>query len=116
MKLLISVFLLVISVQAHIIKPYESIQASGNVIDIVIVNDMLTLSTDKGTIESYKISTKERLMMVQFPMIKDFMGDDIYPKVFSTDYLKISKGTWLLYKELVVHVNFFLLIMDKKLN
>ncbi len=91
MKLLISVFLLVISVQAHIIKPYESIQASGNVIDIVIVNDMLALSTDKGTIESYKISTKERLMMVQFPMIKDFMGDDIYPKVFSTDYLKISK-------------------------
>ncbi len=92
MKWLISIFLLIISVQADtIIKPYDSIEASGNVIDIVVTDDMLTVSTDKGTIESYSMSSKEQLMIVQFPMIKDFMGDDIYPKIFSTDYLKISK-------------------------
>jgi len=91
MKWLISIFLLIISVQADTIKPYDSIEASGNVIDIVVSDEMLTVSTDKGTIESYSMASKEQLMIEQFPMIKDFMGDDIYPKVFSTDYLKISK-------------------------
>jgi WD40 repeat protein len=92
MKWLISIFLLIISVQADTtIKPYDSIEASGNVIDIVVSDDMLTVSTDMGTIESYSMASKKQLMIEKFPMIKDFMGDDIYPKVFSTDYLKISK-------------------------
>ena len=91
MKWLICIFLLVFSVQAHTIKPYDFIEASGDVIDIVVVDDMIIVSTDKGTIESYKMSTKEQIMKVKFPMIKDFMGDDIYPKVFATDYLEISK-------------------------
>ena len=91
MKWLISIFLLIISIQADTIKPYDSIEASGNVIDIVVAGDMLTVSTDRGTIESYSMTSKKQLMIEQFPMIKDFMGDDIYPKVFSTDYLKISK-------------------------
>ncbi|MBL0686705.1 MAG: WD40 repeat domain-containing protein [Sulfurospirillum sp.] len=91
MKLLISVFLLIVTIQANTIKPYYSIEASGNVIDIVIVDDMLAVSTDRGTIEAYSITSKEQIMLNQFPMIKDFMGDDIYPKVFSTDYLKLTK-------------------------
>jgi WD40 repeat protein len=92
MKWLISILLFVLSVQAQTtIKPYDFIKASGNVIDIVVYDEMLLVSTDKGTIESYNIKTKKQLMQVKFPMIKDFMGDDIYPKVFSTDYLKISK-------------------------
>lgn len=91
MKWLISIFLLIISVQADTIKPYDYIEASGNVIDIVVSDGMLIVSTDRGTIESYSMASKEQLMIEQFPMIKDFMGDDIYPKVFSTDYLKISK-------------------------
>ena len=91
MKWLILIFLLIIGVQANIIKPYDFIEASGNVIDIVVSDGMLTVSTDRGTIESYNMASKEQLMIEQFHMIKDFMGDDIYPKVFSTDYLKISK-------------------------
>lgn len=91
MKWLISIFLLIFSVQAQVIKPHETIEAGGNVIDIVISDDMLSLSTDKGTVESYSMNTKEQLMKIKFPMIKDFMGDEIHPKVFSTDYLKISK-------------------------
>ena len=91
MKWLISIFLLVVSVQSEVIKPFGTIEASGNVIDIVISNDMLTASTAKGTVESYDMNSYEKLMQIEFPMIKDFMGDDIYPKVFSTDYLKISK-------------------------
>ncbi len=92
MKWLISIFLFISTIQADtVIKPYDFIEASGNVIDIVVADDMIGVSTDRGTIESYAISTKEQLMKVQFPMIKDFMGDDIYPKIFSTDYLKISK-------------------------
>jgi len=93
MKWLISIFLLIVSIQADTtIKPYDFIKAGGNVIDIVLPDDdMLVVSTDKGTIESYKLSTKLQTNKIEFPMIKDFMGDDIYPKVFSTDYLKNSK-------------------------
>jgi len=93
MKWLISIFLLIVSVQADTtIKPYDFIEAGGNVIDIVLPDDdMLVVSTDKGTIESYILSTKLQTSKIEFPMIKDFMGDDIYPKVFSTDYLKNSK-------------------------
>jgi len=92
MKWLITILLFISSVQANkIIKPYGFIKASGDVIDMVIKDDMLLVSTDKGTIESYSLSTKKELMKIEFPMIKDFMGDSIYPKVFSTDYLKKSK-------------------------
>ena len=93
MKWLISIFLLIVSIQADTtIKPYDFIEAGGNVIDIVLPDDdMLVVSTDKGTIESYILSTKSQTSKIKFPMIKDFMGDDIYPKVFSTDYLKNSK-------------------------
>jgi len=93
MKWLISIFLLIVSIQADTtIEPYDSIKANGNVIDIVISgSDMLVVSTDGGTVEAYELSTKNQIAKIEFPMIKDFMGDDIYPKVFSTDYLKNSK-------------------------
>jgi WD40 repeat protein len=92
MKWLIPIFLFIVSIQADTtIKPLDSIKASGNVIDIVVPStDMLVASTDKGTVESYDIKTKSQINKIDFPMIKDFMGDDIYPKVFSTDYLKNS--------------------------
>jgi len=91
MKWIISIFLLLMSIQADTIKPYDSIEAGGNVIDIVVIDDMLTVSTDIGTVESYSISKKEQLTKIEFPMITDFMGDAIFPKIFSTDYLKVSK-------------------------
>jgi len=88
MRYLVVILAFIIGLQAQIIKPYTSIEASGNVIDIVISGNMLLVSTDSGTIESYRIDTKDRMMRVEFPMITDFMGDAIYPKIFSTDYLK----------------------------
>lgn len=90
MKWLIAIFILVLNIQAEELKPYDSIVAGGNVIDMVVRDNMLVVSTDKGSIESYKLSTKEKLSMTTFPKIKDFMGDDIYPKVFSVDYEKMT--------------------------
>jgi len=90
MKWLVAVFILILNIQAEQLKPYDSIEAGGNVIDMVVNGDMLVVGTDKGSVESYKISTKEKLLTITFPMIKDFMGDDIYPKVFSVDFRKIS--------------------------
>lgn len=91
MKWLIPIFILVVNIQAQVIKPYDYIEASGNVIDIVLSDKILVLATDGGTVESYDINTKEQLTKIEFPKIKDFMGDEIYPKVFATDYLKASK-------------------------
>jgi WD40 repeat protein len=90
MKWLVAVFILILNIQAEQLKPYDSIEAGGNVIDMVVNGDMLVVGTDKGSVESYNISTKEKLLTITFPMIKDFMGDDIYPKVFSVDFRKIS--------------------------
>ena len=79
MKWIISIFILMVGLQAEVLKPYDTIKAGGNVIDIVISDDILTVSTAKGSIESYSMSSKEKIMSLEFPMIKDFMGDDIYP-------------------------------------
>lgn len=94
MKWLVAIFILILNIQAEQLKPYDTIVANGNVIDIVVRSEMLVVSTDKGSVESYKISTKERLNTILFEKIKDFMGDDIYPKVFSVDFSEIS-GNYL---------------------
>ncbi len=92
MRLLVWLIFVFVSLNADtLIKPTSTIKASGNVIDMVVSGNTLLVSTDKGSIESYDISTKKQLMKVEFPTIKDFMGDEIYPKVFSTDYLKDSE-------------------------
>lgn len=88
MRWVVMTLVFIIGLQAQTIKPYTSIEASGNVVDIVVMDNMLLVSTDSGTIESYRIDTKEQMMKVEFAMITDFMGDEIYPKVFSTDYFK----------------------------
>ncbi len=100
MKTLFLILILVVSAQASILKPYSMIEASGNVIGIVIHNNTIAVSTDAGTIESYNLKTKEQLSKTKFPMIKDFIGDEIYPKVFSIDfqkstnrYLAVVQGT-----------------------
>jgi len=91
MRWLVAVLILVFSLEANEIRPYDSIEAKGNVIDMVVYDDMLTVGTDAGSLESYSLTTKDNIININFSKIKDFMGDDIYPKIFSIDYRKTSK-------------------------
>lgn len=87
----ILIFLTIFSLSfAAILEPTKEIQASGNVIDLMLYKDKLIAATDAGTLEVYDSETYEKLWNVQFNDIKDFMGDTIHPKVFSVDYDEAS--------------------------
>jgi WD40 repeat protein len=71
---------------ASVLSPQKLIEARGNVIDLGVYGNKLIAGSASGTLEVFDINDGSRLMEVQFDKIKDFMGDLIYPKVFSVDY------------------------------
>jgi len=91
MRVLFLILFLSVLSQGEVLKPYDTIEASGNVIGITIYDNVLAVSKDAGIIESYSLETKEQLSKTQFPMIKDFTGDEIYPKGFSIDFQESTK-------------------------
>ncbi len=70
------------------IAPRLSIEASGNVQNIVIQNNHIVAGTNAGTIDIYALSDGALVQKIVFEKIKDFTGDDIVPKVFSVDVLE----------------------------
>jgi len=94
MKLLISIFIFITSLYSQTTSPTSFIKSSGNVMELVLYKDSLIVGTDAGTMEVYNLDNHELLLKAEFTMIKDFMGDDINPKVFSVDYIK-SSDTYL---------------------
>jgi hypothetical protein len=90
MKWFLLIFLLVVNVYSEILSPTGFIKAGGSVRDMIIHDDILVVGTSSGAIEAYDLNTKEQLYKMQFSPIKDFMGDEILPKIFSVDYLKGS--------------------------
>lgn len=87
MKILITVVFFITSLFASMVSPVATVEVGGYVSDIVLKNNDLVVSTSAGTVEVYDYDTKELKKKFQFEKIKDFMGDEIAPKVFSVDYL-----------------------------
>ncbi len=56
--------------------------ASAPVTDFAVANNVIFISTTKGTIESYNLGTKKLIKKISFPKIKDFAGDLIDAEVF----------------------------------
>jgi len=85
-------YMLVIFLSAWVfgadIAPRLSIEASGNVQNIVIQNNHIVAGTNAGTIDIYALSDGALVQKIVFEKIKDFTGDDIAPKVFSVDALE----------------------------
>lgn len=73
------------------IAPRLSIQASGNVQNIVIQNGHIVAGTNAGTIDVYHLDNGSVVQKIVFDKIKDFTGDAIAPKVFSVDVLEGSE-------------------------
>jgi len=67
------------------LEPEYSLKTKGAVYSIIIENEILFAATDAGTIDVLNWKTKKQIKTIKFPMIKDFMGDFIPPKIYSID-------------------------------
>jgi WD40 repeat protein len=70
------------------LKPIDQIVVDGSAKDIVADGNMLYIGTDTGKMQSYNMQTKQCGAEVQFPDIKDFMGDTIHTRVSSLDVIE----------------------------
>lgn len=94
MRWFLVVVFLTINLFGAELAPTATIKANGNVIDIKVADERITVGTDAGTVEVYDLKDNSRIKQIQFEKIEDFMGDTINPKIFSVDYLK-SNETYL---------------------
>ena len=108
-KIFIIYLFVISSLLCDTLSPIQEIKASGYVYDIVANQDHLYAATGHGELQVYDYHTKMIVKSITLPKIKDFMGDETYPKVFSIDYLN---GKYLLlseansgYRELYIHEN-----------
>ncbi|MEZ0322856.1 MAG: hypothetical protein ABWJ98_00885 [Hydrogenothermaceae bacterium] len=67
------------------IKLDKQINVSGGVLDIVYYQDRIITSTEKGIIEIINPKTGKIEKKIELPKIKSFMGEQIFPKIFSVD-------------------------------
>ena len=91
MRYLILIILFFLSYQISAIEAKYSLKTSGNVTDIIYDNNLLYVATDIGFIEIFDIQTKKIIEKISLPVIHDFVGDEIKPKIFDIDYNKITK-------------------------
>jgi WD40 repeat protein len=73
------------------ITPELELKVSGNVIDIMIVDNFLYAGTDSGTLEVYDINSSKFVDRITLPKIHDFMGDLMPPKVYCVDVIGSKK-------------------------
>ena len=86
MKRFIFTLLFFYTIQFSIaIGPLYSLKAKGAVTSIVIENNILYAATDAGCIDVFNWKNKKHIKSINFPMIKDFMGDEMPPKIYSID-------------------------------
>ncbi len=84
----ISILLFFVCVNTYAIKHKYSINADGNVTDMLFENDMLYFSTDNSSISFFNTKSQKVENKIEIPFIVDFMGDKIPAKVYDID--KIS--------------------------
>ncbi len=88
-RILIILFFLTLKLSA--IEAKYSIQASGNVTDIIYKNKLLYIATDIGVIQIFDTKTKQELKKIRLHDITDFVGDKIKPKIFDIDFNNNTK-------------------------
>ena len=76
---------LALNIAGYSIQPLYHLQASGAVTSFIVKGDVLYAATDAGCIDVFNWKTKKKMQSITFPNIKDFMGDDIPPKIYSID-------------------------------
>lgn len=67
------------------LEPEYVLKTKGAVTSIFIENNTLYAATDAGCIDVFDWKKRSHLKSITFPMIKDFMGDEMPPKIYSID-------------------------------
>lgn len=70
------------------IKPSYFYEASAGVSDLVLKDKLLYVATANGSLDIFNIETKQLIQKLEVPKIKDFLGEQIAPKIFSVDIIK----------------------------
>ncbi len=90
-KTVLLILLFVTALLARDITPEKEIKIQGNVMDMAIHGTMLYVGTNAGTLDVYDIENEKFIEKVQLKEIHDFMGDLMYPKVYSVDIIGAKK-------------------------
>jgi len=78
---------LVLAHAATEIHPMQEIVVDGSAKDIVVRDKVVYIGTDSGKMQAYNSEKRTFVNVVQFPDIKDFMGDTIHTRVSSLDII-----------------------------
>jgi WD40 repeat protein len=109
-KVFIVLFFSVVCVYGSVLTPIQEIVVNGTVKDMVHKDNILIIGTDSGVLQVYDYEVKAFTYMIELPLVKDFVGDMIPPRVFSVDkieqrYLLLSDSGKGGYANLSIHEN-----------
>ena len=88
MKILLTIFLLTNFLFAQDLTPTNSYKSSGNITDIFKKNKILYSATNRGIIDIFDLNTHTLKEKIKLPTTRDFLNDEISPKIFSIDLHK----------------------------
>jgi len=81
------VLLFFISLHAIDIMPQQTIDANGEIIDLMVKNKKIYATTDSGKVDIFDLQSKKLLKEIKFKKIKDIFGDLNNVRVFSVDII-----------------------------
>ncbi len=84
-KLFVLCFAMLAVWGAALVEPVATIDAAGNVVEIVVEGDKLYAATDAGKLEIFDWKKRKKIGEFAYKEIHDFMGDPMKPKVFGVD-------------------------------
>lgn len=88
MKNFIIIITLILGSKVFALEPEYTINAKGAITSVFIEENILYAATDLGAIQIFDWKKNKLIEEVTLPNIKDFMGDEIPPKVYSIDKIK----------------------------
>ncbi|MEA3477050.1 MAG: hypothetical protein U9R60_02635 [Bacteroidota bacterium] len=78
----------ILTIHASDLAPVGKYIASGVVTDFVLEDNRLYAATEQGAVDIFDLLTTQRTDHLVLPAIKDFMGEDIHPRIYSVDALR----------------------------
>lgn len=81
-------FLFSLNLFASNLKPAHILETSGGVTDLVIDKNRLFAATVNSSVDIFDLTSKSKLNSIKLSKIKDFTGDLVETKVYSTDILE----------------------------
>ncbi len=90
-KIILLTLILITTLMARDITPVKEIKTEGNVMDMKIINNLLYIGTNEGSLDVYDIKNEKFIEKIQLKKIHDFMGDLMNPKIYSVDMIGTKK-------------------------